>query len=76
MTVRQSLPERYRRAFRIEAGYEIHVTEPEDTWVKVAKVLRIYAPANIIRFDLADGSAVVEHPQTEIMSRRVKKVTA
>lgn len=66
----RSLSARYRRAYNLEAGYEIHVTQPEDTWIKVTKVLRIYAPANIIRFDLVDGTAVVEHPQTEIMSRR------
>ena len=74
--VRARLPERYRRAFRIEADYEIHVTAPEDMWLEVVKVLRIYSPTNTIRFDLVDKSAVVEHPQTEIMSRRVRRTVA
>ena len=58
----KSLLEVYRKAARIHEGYQIHTTA--DEWLTVAQVLRIYAPANIVRFDLADGSAVVCHRVT------------
>lgn len=62
------LPERYRRASNIHEGYEIRTTEGE--WLPVKHVLRIYAPANIVRFTFDDDEAFVAQPREEIMSRR------
>lgn len=64
----KALPEKYRRASNIHEGYEIHTTE--GAWLPVKHVLRIYAPANIVRFTLDDGEAFVAVPSQEIMSRR------
>lgn len=64
----KSLPERYRRASNIHEGYEIRTTE--GAWLPVKHVLRIYAPANIVRFTFDDGEAFVAVPTEEVMSRR------
>lgn len=64
----RALPEKYRQAARIQEGYEIHTTE--GNWLAVQHVLRIYAPANFVRFTLDDGYSLVAAPREEIMSRR------
>ena len=64
----RALPEKYRQAGRIQEGYEIHTTE--GAWLPVKHVLRIYAPANFVRFTLDDGYSLVASPTEEIMSRR------
>jgi hypothetical protein len=64
----RALPEKYRQAGRIQEGYEIHTTE--GAWLPVKQVLRIYAPANIVRFTFDDGEAFVAVPTEEVMSRR------
>lgn len=68
MAKSRALPERYRQAWRVEEGYEVRTLGGE--WLPVVNTLRIYAPANIVRLDLGDGSAVVLSPAEEVMSRR------
>jgi hypothetical protein len=63
----RALPEGYRQACRIQEGYEVHTA---DGWVEITHVLRIYAPANFVRLDLADGSAVALNPTEPVLSRR------
>lgn len=68
------LPERYRQASNIDAGYE--VLDPDDGWIGVTHVLRILSPANFVSLTLADGDKVSLHPRDKVMSRRPAEAVA
>lgn len=65
----KALPERYRQASNIHAGYEIRTTDGQ--WLRVAHSLRIHAPANIVTFTFDEGGVFTTIPTDQIMSRRL-----
>jgi len=70
MTAKQKdLTEKYRQARNIFAGYEIRTDGGE--WFKIERELRIYSPANIVTFELAEDLRYTCSPTQLIMSRRV-----